>query len=183
MVTGGIYICMNLAKAVRDPWVRAQLALFLVLGALGPLMPRVIRTRALEFALARVDPTPARVFGVVLCLAGAGLAVWAARMLGAALTAEPEPLPDATLVEAGPYRLVRHPIYVGAVLAFVGWTEAWSNWMLALTVGVVLSWFFEAKARVEERWMQARFPAYRQYAARVRWRVAWADRRRPAGLP
>ncbi|HET8623144.1 MAG TPA: isoprenylcysteine carboxylmethyltransferase family protein [Gemmatimonadales bacterium] len=174
---------MNLAKAVRDPWVRAQLTLFVVVGALGPLLPRLIRPGALGFALARTDPWPARVFGVVLWVAGAALAVWAGRTMGAALTAEPEPVPDATLVEDGPYRLVRHPIYAGAVLAFIGWTEAWSNWMLALMAGVVLSVFFEAKARVEERWLRARFPAYERYAARVRWRVAWADRRPPRGLP
>ncbi|MGH7630819.1 MAG: methyltransferase family protein, partial [Gemmatimonadales bacterium] len=104
---------------------------------------------------------------------GFAFAVWGARALGAALTPEPEPLPGASLVRSGPYGIVRHPIYTGVIVTSTGWTLAWSNWTLAIVVCVALIAFFEAKARVEERWLAGRFPEYAEYAKRVRRRVIW----------
>ncbi len=173
MVTGAIYICMNLAKAARDPWVRAQLVLLLVLGASGPLLPRYASLGPLDSVLNRIDPWPYRAVGIAIGALGLAFAAWGVRALGAALTPEPEPLPGASLVQSGPYAIVRHPIYTGIVAASTGWTLAWSNWTLALVVGVVLIGFFEAKVRVEERWLRARFPEYEEYARRARRRVLW----------
>jgi protein-S-isoprenylcysteine O-methyltransferase Ste14 len=160
IVTGGIYICMNFSKALRDRWVQAQLLLLAVTGTLGP-------------ALDRAGPPPVRALGVALLLLGLGFAIWGARALGPALTPEPEPVADARLVQSGPYRLVRHPIYTGVALAVSGWTLAWSTWLVALGVGIVLLMFFSAKAGVEERWLRERFPGYDEYARRVRRKVLW----------
>ncbi|MGH7517561.1 MAG: methyltransferase family protein [Gemmatimonadales bacterium] len=164
---------MNLSKALRDRWVRAQLALLLVLDASGPLLPRFASLGPLDLVLNRIDPWPYRAAGIVIGVLGFAFAAWGARALGAALTPEPEPLPDASLVRTGPYGIVRHPIYTGIVAASTGWTLAWSNWTLALLVGIVLLGFFEAKARVEERWLAGRFPEYAKYARRVRRRLVW----------
>ena len=48
----------------------------------------------------------------------AGRGVWDLR---ASLTPFPRPVAGAPLVETGAYRLIRHPIYSGLVLAAVGW--------------------------------------------------------------
>jgi protein-S-isoprenylcysteine O-methyltransferase Ste14 len=74
-------------------------------------------------------------------------------------------------VTTGAYAHVRHPIYSGVVLILAGYTLAWSNWMLALIVGVVARQFFEAKARAEERWLVERYPGYARYCLRVGRRV------------
>ena len=159
IVTGGIYICMNLSKAVRDPWVQAQLLLFGLTGAAGPLLGGAS-------ALTRAA-------GVVLLLAGLAFAGWSARTLGRALTPEPEPLPDTQLVQNGPYAIVRHPIYTGVTAAVVGWTLIWSTGIVAAAVAIVLAGFFSAKAGVEERWLRARFPESAEYARRVPRKVIW----------
>jgi protein-S-isoprenylcysteine O-methyltransferase Ste14 len=57
------------------------------------------------------------------------------------------------------------------VLVLTGYTLAWSNWTLALVVGVVALEYFSAKARAEERWLVRRFPAYESYMRHVRRRV------------
>ncbi len=155
---------MDLRKAVRDPWVWGQLCLCAAVGLWAPLGPRWISLGSLDAQLNRIDPLGLRLLGVPLALAGLALAVWAARTLGPALTPGTEPLPGAPLVQEGPYRYMRHPIYTGVVFALAGWTLAWANWTLALIVWLLAAWYFEGKARAEERWLRARFPEYAEYA-------------------
>jgi protein-S-isoprenylcysteine O-methyltransferase Ste14 len=140
-------------------------------AVLAPLLPRYVNLGQADYALNRIDPAWIRVLGGALALGGAGLLVWGARSLGPGLTPGTEPLPDAPLVTSGAYAHVRHPIYAGVVLVLAGYTMAWSNWTLALVVGVVSLQYFEGKARAEERWLVERYPAYQRYAVHVRRRL------------
>jgi protein-S-isoprenylcysteine O-methyltransferase Ste14 len=162
---------MDLEKAVRDRWVWGQFLLFLVVLLGAPLMPRYINLGGADFLLNRIDPPWIRWLSVALFLLGVRLAVWGMRSLGPNLTPGTEPLATAELVTTGAYAHVRHPIYAGVVLLLSGYTLAWSNWTLALAVGFVALKYFEAKARVEERWLVQRFPLYSAYARQVRRRV------------
>jgi protein-S-isoprenylcysteine O-methyltransferase Ste14 len=104
-------------------------------------------------------------FGLVLTALGAALVAWSARELGSSLTPFPKPLPRGELVETGPYRVLRHPIYVGGMLFFAGLSLAFSAWGLLLTG--VLALFWVAKARLEERHLLERFPEYAEYRRRT----------------
>jgi protein-S-isoprenylcysteine O-methyltransferase Ste14 len=73
-------------------------------------------------------------------------------------------LPEARgLVTRGPYRFVRHPVYVGEITALVGLTlAAPAIWNL-----VVLAFFISAQTlrmRLEERALTEAFPDYAAYA-------------------
>lgn len=162
---------MDLRRAARDPWVWGQLALFLLIGLAAPLLPRHLSLGGLDPLLNRLDPAPVRRFGWLLVLAGAGVAMWGIRSLGRSLTPGTEPLPSAPLVTSGAYAHARHPIYTGVVLLLAGYTLVWSNWTLALVFGAVALLYFDAKARVEERWLLARHPLYEAYMRDVRRRV------------
>ena len=162
---------MDLAKAARDPWVWGQLGLLGVIALIAPLLPRYVSLGALDPMLNRVDPDPIRWLGGALLALGVGIAVWGARSLGPSLTPGTEPLPGAPLATAGAYGFVRHPIYLGVVLALTGYTVAWSNWTLGLVVGLIAAVYFDAKARVEERWLLRRYPAYASYMRQVSRRV------------
>jgi protein-S-isoprenylcysteine O-methyltransferase Ste14 len=60
------------------------------------------------------------------------------------------------LIETGPYALVRHPIYTGLLLAFIGSAAAIGQWRGVLAV--LLAWAaFWRKLRLEERWMAEQF--------------------------
>jgi len=140
-------------------WVVAQFALMAVIVAaagLGPRWPEAARTWLVAV-------------GVPLILAGGAFAVWAARTLGRSLTPFPRPVDVGSLVERGPFRIVRHPIYTGGMMLFAGLSLAAGPVPLALTGALAVLWGL--KARVEERHLQVRFPAYAGYAKRVRWRL------------
>jgi protein-S-isoprenylcysteine O-methyltransferase Ste14 len=107
------------------------------------------------------------VVGIALLAIGVSLAVAGIGSLGRNLTATPRPKPGATLVERGPYRLVRHPMYAGAVIAAFGWALAIHGW-LTLAYATALFVFFDVKARREERWLREEIPGYAAYEHRVR---------------
>jgi len=109
------------------------------------------------------------VIGTVLAVAGALLAVWSARALGSSLTWYPKPRVRGSLVESGPYRFSRHPIYSGGISFFVGWGLWSSPLAFALAVALAVLWAF--KARFEERLLAERYPSYDDYRLRTPWRL------------
>jgi protein-S-isoprenylcysteine O-methyltransferase Ste14 len=110
--------------------------------------------------------------GAVLIVAGAALAVAGVARLGRNLTALPYPKDGAPLVETGPYRIVRNPIYSGLVMAAFGW-GLWVNGWLTLGYALALFVFFDVKSRLEERWLCEKYPAYSAYQQRVRKLIPW----------
>jgi protein-S-isoprenylcysteine O-methyltransferase Ste14 len=104
------------------------------------------------------------VIGVLLCVSGIAFAVWAridlGRNWGMPMTEKAEP----ELVTSGPYRLVRHPIYSGLLVAVLG-TALVTN-LLGLAIVAVMTAYFYYCAVVEERNLTATFPAaYPAYKA------------------
>jgi len=110
--------------------------------------------------------TTARWTGIVLLLAGLGLAGRGVLDLGANLTPFPRPRPTGALVERGIYGILRHPIYAGLMLLAAGWSL-----MRPSGVGVLLSLalvaFLDLKARREEQFLAATFPGYAAYRRRT----------------
>ena len=78
-------------------------------------------------------------------LAGGAEAGLGIRHLGDALTPLPHPRADAELVESGIYRLVRHPIYGGLIVASVGWGLVTAS-VVALVLAGGLGLFFLLKS-------------------------------------
>ena len=71
------------------------------------------------------------------------------------------------MVRSGPYRIVRHPIYSGLLLAFLGTAVARGDCQALLAVPLVLVAFLR-KIRLEEQWMAEQFPGdYPNYRATV----------------
>jgi protein-S-isoprenylcysteine O-methyltransferase Ste14 len=83
------------------------------------------------------------------------------------LTALPAPRHGAVLLDRGPFSLVRHPIYGGVILGFLGLAVRGGNWLAAL-LALLLIPFFWAKTEHEERLLVVSLPEYGAYRSRVR---------------
>jgi protein-S-isoprenylcysteine O-methyltransferase Ste14 len=111
--------------------------------------------------------------GAVLSGLGAALMAGGFAALGSRISPFPVPLAETTLVEHGAYRLVRHPIYGGIVMAAAGVSLADGNWP-GLAAAGALGLLFWGKSGFEENRLVARFPSYAAYRGRVRRRlVPW----------
>lgn len=140
-------------------WVVLQVTLIvaiLVLGVAGPAWPGSAHW-------------PLKGLAVLLATAGAVLMAKSARSLGASFTPFPRPTETGELLETGPYAIVRHPVYSGGVLFFVGISLALSPWALIGAAGLALLWAL--KAKVEERFLVERYPGYAGYRERTRYRL------------
>ena len=105
--------------------------------------------------------------GAALGAAGFGLAMAGLFWLGDNLSVFPHPKDNATLVQSGAYRIVRHPIYSGLIIGAAGWALINTS-LVTLVYALILLVFFDVKARREERWLLKKFPDYAAYRARVR---------------
>ena len=74
---------------------------------------------------------------------------------------------DHSLTRSGPYRLVRHPIYTGLLIAILGSAIAEAEWRGLVALALITGSFLR-KIAVEERFLTAQFgDAYARYRAEV----------------
>lgn len=112
---------------------------------------------------------PARPLGAMVIFLALVLLGWALLVMVKAGN-DPRPdKPDAALVEAGPFRWSRNPIYLGFLLAAAGLALMWGTlwgWVGVAVLHALLDRLVIAK---EEAYLAARFgAAYEAYRGRVR---------------
>ncbi len=113
--------------------------------------------------------------GLPVLLAGTGicvLAIWLRRAsftaLGHFYSVHVEVFDEHMLVDEGPYRFVRHPLYVSYCAFLAGLAVVSGAWTAGVFVAVVVIPFIAAKACREERELLARLgDEYRRYRERV----------------
>ncbi|HZQ76866.1 MAG TPA: isoprenylcysteine carboxylmethyltransferase family protein [Acidimicrobiia bacterium] len=138
-------------KRGRVAW-SGQLRIRVVVAVLA-----IILIRSGVFRNHGVNSDPWRAgLGLVLFAAGLAFAIWARVHIGRNWGTPMSQRDDPELVSSGPYRLVRHPIYSGLLVAAAGTAVALSwAWLLAVALAGI---YFVYSATVEERNLTERFP-------------------------
>lgn len=95
--------------------------------------------------------------GLPVALIGLALRAWAAGNLAK----------DSQLATAGPYSLVRNPLYLGTLTAAAGFAVASASWALGLVFAAVFLLIYLPVIDLEEQHLRDIFPGFPTYAAAV----------------
>lgn len=131
---------------------------------------------ALQFLFIAILATPLDKFtpssiasglGLIVLIDGIALAIWAAMSLRLNnFSVMPEPVNKGTLIQAGPYRWIRHPMYSAVIVCAVGAVLAQTNLysLLSMLILVAVLWL---KIQREESFLLATYPDYKTYRAQT----------------
>lgn len=140
---------------------RAPLVANLV--AFGGFFPSLVMFSGSSEASAAL---PLALSGCLLAVAGAALVLRSRAELGPAWSFVPKADQNTGLVTTGPYRLVRHPIYLGLALLAMGEALAFGSWPAFSIVlfGIVptFAWRGHAEDQLLHRTFGERYEVYRQ---------------------
>jgi protein-S-isoprenylcysteine O-methyltransferase Ste14 len=112
---------------------------------------------------------PAGWLGAMVFVLALALFAWAIVTITRAGSNVPTNLPTITIVESGPYRFTRNPIYLSMFLGLIGLAIAFDNlWLLMMLVPFALVIRYGVVAR-EEAYLERKFgDVYRSYRSHVR---------------
>ena len=115
-------------------------------------------------------PLPAKISkpsGLSAVITGMSLVIWSVCYLRAGFFGRVKPPLDA-LVKKGPYRFVRHPIYLGWTIALAGVSLAARNWIALIGVFILFIPSAIFRARLEERALNEKFGSdWKRYAEKT----------------
>lgn len=141
-----------------EGWVAGQFVLFAAIILAGWATGLPLSQPALDIV---------RVSGAALLLSGIALIGIGALQLDRSLSVLPRPVNSGVHVDRGLYRWVRHPIYVGVIVAALG-GSVYTASPLAGVLTLLLAIWLDLKARREEAWLRERYPTYAEYITRTR---------------
>ena len=112
---------------------------------------------------------PAGWLGAMVIVLALALFAWAIVTITRAGSNVPTNRPTTTIVESGPYRFTRNPVYLGMFLGLTGLAIAFDNlWLLMMLVLFALVIRYGVVPR-EEAYLERKFGnVYRGYRSRVR---------------
>ncbi len=108
--------------------------------------------------------------GMLLIYAGIALRISAIKVLGRYFTTSVAVVADQQVVEAGPYRLIRHPSYTGFLITLLGFgLSLTNNWLSLLVIMGCALIGFSYRIRVEEHVLQEQLgKRYQEYMRRTK---------------
>lgn len=107
--------------------------------------------------------------GAIVFALALALAAWAIATMTRVGSNVPTDMPTTTIVDTGPYRFTRNPIYLGMVLGLVGLAIAFNSLWLLMTLAPFALVIRYGVITREEVYLERKFgDVYRRYRARVR---------------
>ena len=149
------------SRTPEDRGTAAQILWTVYLTQAAALLELVWRTRAaLPFDLISW-------FAFSAMIAGLALRTWAVVLLGPWFTWNVMVQAGQPLVCHGPYRLIRHPSYAGALITFVASCVLLRSWATAVGSALALSVAFLRRIRYEEALLGSSLVGYDAYVSRT----------------
>jgi protein-S-isoprenylcysteine O-methyltransferase Ste14 len=116
-------------------------------------------------------PVGVQAFGGSIVFLGSCLVFWCFRT-NAFLSSDARIQADRghCVVRGGPYRYVRHPMYIALIVLMPSVALLLGSWWAVIPAGVIVVLFF-VRTALEDRMLRAELAGYEEYAASVRYRL------------
>jgi protein-S-isoprenylcysteine O-methyltransferase Ste14 len=137
----------------------------------GPLVSWIIAGLDERFGLTPDLPDTIQIIALVVIFLGSMVGTWAMvvnRFFSSHVRIQTDR--GHSVVNAGPYRVVRHPGYAGSILAWIAAPVFFSSYWVAIPSIVVITLTI-IRSSLEDRTLQEELPGYREYTERVRYRL------------
>jgi len=157
----------NRSADKAEPWDRVVMRMYLVILL---ILLAVIALDGGRYLWSSV-PLGAQLIGWLL-LVVAGLMVWHVMMTNAYLSswARLQEDREQVVVQEGAYRHIRHPMYLGVIVAFLGMPLALGSWW-AMIPSTAIVGLFVYRTHQEDRMLIHGLSGYAEYAEKVRYRL------------
>jgi len=171
VIRGNPELAAERAQLRASPAARWDRPLAGIVAVWGPMSTLIVSGVDMRLAGSSAVPQVLQTVGLALAAAGSLLTVWA-------MASNPffyghvriEKERGHTVADSGPYRMVRHPGYLGAVVFNLATplmlSSAWAFIPAGLTSGVLV-----LRTALEDRVLQEGLDGYKEYAVRVRHRL------------
>jgi len=100
--------------------------------------------------------------GLILSIIGILIIGVSILQLNKNLSPFPTPKVGSHLITSGLYSIVRHPIYLGILVLFFGYSLFSGSW-IRLLITAILATLFHFKSEYEEYLLVQKFPKYKEY--------------------
>ena len=145
----------------------------LLLALLFPLLMAIFPIAALDDGRFHwsVMPWGLSALGFLLMLSGCWLTTWACRVKKIAEpTVRMQHDRGHTVVETGPYAIIRHPVYSASLVIFPGMALALGSYW-ALVPASIAAGILVLRTEWEDQTLQAELEGYREYTRRVPYKL------------
>jgi len=107
--------------------------------------------------------------GAIMMVSGIGIRIWAIKTLGKHFTATVTLTDDHQVISTGPYKLVRHPSYLGAFMAIVGCPVFLNAFLATLFSFIFMTIAYVIRITVEEKMLSSYFgKSYEKYKRKTK---------------
>ncbi|MBN1438582.1 MAG: isoprenylcysteine carboxylmethyltransferase family protein [Anaerolineales bacterium] len=168
---GGTTLVRDVRRSVESAGDYFYLALSLVMGTAG----LVILATQLLICAGLVRPSAAvpdwiAAAGGVVSVGSILLSYWIRSRLGRYWSGNVEVKPGHRIVDTGPYRVVRHPLYANTLILYPAAALAFAVWWVWLACGIMTAGY-ALLAGYEDRFLLRNLTGYAEYRKRTVWRL------------
>jgi protein-S-isoprenylcysteine O-methyltransferase Ste14 len=109
--------------------------------------------------------------GLLIMLLSLVLRFWSMRVLGEYYTRTLRVTNTQAIVSQGPYRVIRHPGYLGTIFVWIGFALAVGNWIATIILAILLFGVYGYRIHSEEAMLIDRFGNEYQEYRKQTWRL------------
>jgi protein-S-isoprenylcysteine O-methyltransferase Ste14 len=113
-------------------------------------------------------PRSAGPAGLAIEATGLGVRLWSMRTLRGSYSRTLRTRPEQQVIHDGPYRLIRHPGYLGSILTWTGCAVTSGSLPTVSAVTGLLLGAYRRRITIEERLLDRDLPGYLAYRERTK---------------